>query len=508
MDNYNLYPTEFPYGKTLVLDDETLKSIEIDRLEGVVNNAITQSGRDVISHVLRNPHTSAQEITPKQEALKEIRSNDKLRQGVVDFLSKVQKREIGTGRFIHGHLCVPKVMGQETQYHNLEDARKLLTNVAEWSEQIPEPETTYLRALKSDITNVAGSNVERLAKGPIFRQMGLKGVRTFGELKLTKIPILFNPRPFKLTYNVPGLMMMGIGITVTYPLGLEMDIKNFLHPIRGRLSGEPAKSAYRAIGLLDELQSYDAFSRGLPHFTIPEVRDSDQHEFFASRLINAVQSKAIPNYIPNDADLSNGQRITFLTGPNSGGKTSLSKSIVHAQVLGQVGCYVPADNARMSLADKIFYQIGHNDSLEDKEGGFGTQLAQTRDTFYACSPKSLVVIDDLIEGTTFDEKMKLTTQALCGYLHKGTNLVYVTHNHEMALRMADQGIGNCIQVEFNGVAPTHRIIPGISTNSHADLVAESIGFGEDNIREHLISLDYLNDGEDLLDLTKYASGGD
>lgn len=481
-----------------------MKSIEIASLDRVVNKAITQSGRDIISHVLRNPHTSSQEIIPKQEALAELCANDKLRQGVVDFLSQVKGKERGAGKFLEGKFNAEYMRVYITQYEDLRELRKLLTNVSDWAGQIPEPETAYLRALKSDITNVAESDIERLAKGPIFRQIGTRGVRSFWELNPTSVPIMFNPNSFKLTYNLPGAMMMGIGVMITYQLGIEMDIKHFLHPIRERLSREPAKSAYRAIGLLDELQSYDAFARGLTHSVIPEIKDGEQHEFFARGLINAVQSKKIPDYIPNNVDLSNGQRITFLTGPNSGGKTSLSKSIVHAQVLGQVGCYVPADEARMSLADRIFYQIGHNDSLEDNEGGFGTQLAKTRDTFFASSPKSLVVIDDLIEGTTFDEKMELTTQALCGYLHKRVNLIYVTHNHEMARRMADQNVGNYIQVEFSGGAPTHRIIPGISTNSHAELVAKRIGFGEEAIKRHLVDKGYLESDRRLQDVSEYV----
>ncbi|MFH1586179.1 MAG: hypothetical protein ABIB79_05415 [archaeon] len=509
MAKHNLYSKEFPYEETPVLDDETLRSIEIDSLDGVVNNTITQSGRDVVSHVLRNPHTSSQEIIPKQEALAELRSNDKLRQGVVDFLSQVKEKEEGAGKFLEGKFRVgtPLDINPITQYSDLKDLRVLLTNVSDWAGQIPEPETPYLRALKSGLTNVGGSDIETLAKGPIFRQIGIKGVRSFGELKPISVPIMFNSTSFKLMYNIPGAMMMGFGVMVTYPIGVEMDIKHFLHPIRERLSGEPARSAYKAIGLLDELQSYDAFARGLTHSTIPQVNDGERHEFFARELINTVQSKRIPDYVPNDVDLSNGQRITFLTGPNSGGKTSLSKSIVQAQILGQVGCYVPADKASMNLADKIFYQIGHNDSLNDNEGGFGTQLTQTRDTFFTSSPRSLVVIDDLIEGTTFDEKMELTNQALCGYLHKGTNLVYVTHNHEMARRMAEQGVGNYIQVEFNSRAPTHRIIPGISTNSHADLVAKRIGFGADAIREHLVSSGYLRYRDNMLDISKYANRG-
>ena len=258
------------------------------------------------------------------------------------------------------------------------------------------------------------------------------------------------------------------------------------------------------IGSLDELLAYDKFGRDLAHSSIPEVLDSSTHEFSARNLINAVQSKRLPYYVPNDVVFNNGQPLTFLTGSNSGGKTSLGKSMAQAQVFAQAGCYVPADWAKMSIADRVFYQVGMNDTLEDDEGGLGAQFVQTRDILFSSTPRSLVVIDDLIEGTTFEEKTRHTRNQLYGFLHKGPTTVYISHHYELAQEFMDNGIGNYLQVEFDGENPTHKIISGISTNSHSDLVAKRTRFDEDAIKRHLVDEGYLQDGRELQDVSKYV----
>jgi DNA mismatch repair protein MutS len=83
----------------------------------------------------------------------------------------------------------------------------------------------------------------------------------------------------------------------------------------------------------------------------------------------------------------NGTRLSFISGPNSGGKTTICKSIVQNQLLAQMGSYVLADKATINIADMIRYQAPKFDGLQDDEGRFGTELSRTRDIFYSTSPQ-------------------------------------------------------------------------------------------------------------------------
>ena len=120
-------------------------------------------------------------------------------------------------------------------------------------------------------------------------------------------------------------------------------------------------------------------------------------------MTNTIQSKNNPSYVPNDVNLVDA-KLTLITGPNSGGKTTFCKTVVQEQLKGQIGCYVNASRAKMAIADRVYYQAPRFDSLQDEEGRFGTELKRTKEIFYSTTPQSLVILDELAEGTTLEEK--------------------------------------------------------------------------------------------------------
>ena len=86
---------------------------------------------------------------------------------------------------------------------------------------------------------------------------------------------------------------------------------------------------------------------------------------------------------------SGAARLGFVTGPNSGGKTAFCKTLAQVQLLAQIGCYVPATDAEMAVADRIYYQAPETGSLADLEGRFGIELQRTKEIFLATTPRSL-----------------------------------------------------------------------------------------------------------------------
>jgi len=181
----------------------------------------------------------------------------------------------------------------------------------------------------------------------------------------------------------------------------------------------------------------------------------------------------------------NEQRLTVVTGANSGGKTTYCKTIAQAQLLAQIGCYIPAEEARLAIADGILYQAPMFESIVDAEGRFGTELKRTKDVFLKATPKSLVVMDELAEATTYEEKMEISYAVLDGFSKIGSTTILVTHNHELAERLQKEGRSQNLQVEFRKRRPTYRLLPGTAKKSHAELVAEKIGFSPKDIDLYL-----------------------
>jgi DNA mismatch repair ATPase MutS len=203
---------------------------------------------------------------------------------------------------------------------------------------------------------------------------------------------------------------------------------------------------------------------------------------------NPVLGKQNESYVGNDFSLQQ-ERLVFVTGPNSGGKTAFCKTITQIQLLAQVGCYVPAEAATLGVADKILYQAPDISQLDDGEGRFGTELKRTKDIFVNSSAKSLIVLDELSEGTTFEEKMESSANVLDGFYRKGNNTILITHNHQLVDLFMSKGEGVAKQVEFANEQPTYQLINGISRVSHADRVAKKIGFSKEDIDRYLSDAD-------------------
>ena len=186
-----------------------------------------------------------------------------------------------------------------------------------------------------------------------------------------------------------------------------------------------------------------------------------------------------------------GARLSFISGPNSGGKTTICKSIVQNQLLAQMGSYVVAEEAAINIADKIRYQAPKFDGLQDDEGRFGTELSRTRDIFYSTSPGSLVILDELAEGTTYEERLHESFEILSDFHTIGNNTVLVTHNHSLVDRFMAAQKGQCLMAEFHGDDPTYKIVPCISRVSHADRITKKINFSQVDRQRYMQEKGYL-----------------
>ena len=139
----------------------------------------------------------------------------------------------------------------------------------------------------------------------------------------------------------------------------------------------------------------------------------------------------------------------------------------------------------------ISYQAPKFDGLQDAQGRFGTELMRTRDIFYSTSPKSLVILDELAEGTTFEEKLHESFEILSDFHTIGNNTVLVTHNHSLVDRFMEKKKGQSLMVEFNGDKPTFSMTFGVSRVSHADRIVQKINFSKDDRYRYMKTKGYV-----------------
>ena len=122
-------------------------------------------------------------------------------------------------------------------------------------------------------------------------------------------------------------------------------------------------------------------------------------------------------YVPNNVYLdTEKQQVMMITGPNMAGKSALLRQTALIVLMAQVGCFVPAESARVGLVDKIFTRVGASDNISLGESTFMVEMTEAANILNNVSPKSLVLFDELGRGTSTYDGISIAW-AIVEYLH-------------------------------------------------------------------------------------------
>lgn len=140
-------------------------------------------------------------------------------------------------------------------------------------------------------------------------------------------------------------------------------------------------------------------------------------------------------YIPNDVYLDNEQQqIMMITGPNMAGKSALLRQTALIVLLAQIGCFVPAEGARIGLVDKVFTRVGASDNISLGESTFMVEMTEASNILNNVTPRSLVLFDELGRGTSTYDGISIAW-AIVEYLHEqpraAARTLFATHYHEL-----------------------------------------------------------------------------
>jgi energy-coupling factor transporter ATP-binding protein EcfA2 len=513
-DQWPIVKSNKPWAATSgVIDESAFSTLEVDKLFDSVNHATTTIGQTLLYRSLTQPLDTLEAVRTKQQSVEELRNNPQLKDSLEQILLNAASQEQNFFLLMFGEFL--GAFGIARHPHEIEgygylQYKRGIRFVMELVSQIQSVEavnTIYLRSIIDKIKAFTDTRAYALMEGPAY--ITERGIQSkldrndgFSPAVIFK-PSLFKPlllflvfstiwlvshfAPSDMTGEIPSQFIFLAPLLLLYfPIVGGFDRDKCIIPLRNEFrNSSDVGEALDALGQLDELFSFMKFADEFGHsMVLPTLLDDKHHRIKLIDAKNPVLGKANPDYVGNDLDLVE-EKLVLVTGPNSGGKTAFCKTVTQIQLLSQIGCYVPAKSASLTVADKIFYQVPEVSHLNDGEGRFGTELKRTKDIFLASTAKSLVVLDELSEGTTFEEKMESSSNVLNGFYRKGNSTILITHNHQLVDNFVNQGIGLAKQVEFAHDAPTYKLIDGISRVSHADRVAKKIGFSKEDIDSYL-----------------------
>ncbi len=175
---------------------------------------------------------------------------------------------------------------------------------------------------------------------------------------------------------------------------------------------------------------------GANKYIRPIVEDSDVLDIKQGR--HPVIEKQLPvgeKYIATDVYLdTDSQQIIIITGPNMAGKSALLRQTALITLLAQIGCFVPAESARIGMVDKIFTRVGASDNISVGESTFMVEMNEAADILNNLSPRSLVLFDELGRGTSTYDGISIAW-AIVEHIHEHprakARTLFATHYHEL-----------------------------------------------------------------------------
>ena len=140
-------------------------------------------------------------------------------------------------------------------------------------------------------------------------------------------------------------------------------------------------------------------------------------------------------FVPNTIKLDNqNQQILIITGPNMAGKSTILRQVALVVLMAQMGSFIPAANATISITDRVFTRVGALDNLSHGQSTFMVEMEETANILNNATEKSLVIMDEIGRGTSTFDGLSIAW-AVAEYLHdlknKGVKTLFATHYHEL-----------------------------------------------------------------------------
>ncbi|KAB0665673.1 DNA mismatch repair protein MutS [Oryzomonas japonica] len=274
--------------------------------------------------------------------------------------------------------------------------------------------------------------------------------------------------------------------------------------IREQVAAQAERICRTADGLavLDVLISL-AIVAGERNYCKPQMDDTDVIDIKDGRHPVIEAMKLGERFVPNDTRLdADESQILMITGPNMAGKSTYMRQVALICLMAQAGSFVPATEARIGIADRIFTRVGAGDNLARGQSTFMLEMMEAANILRNAGPKSLIVMDEIGRGTSTFDGVSIAW-AVAEYIHDTpgcrARTLFATHYHELTeLASTRERIKNFTVAvrEWNDqVIFLRTIIPGGASHSYGIQVARLAGMPADVIERAKEILRNLEHGE-------------
>ncbi|MBP6126429.1 MAG: DNA mismatch repair protein MutS, partial [Leptotrichiaceae bacterium] len=212
------------------------------------------------------------------------------------------------------------------------------------------------------------------------------------------------------------------------------------------------------------------------------------------------------DFVSNNTDLSDKERFIVLTGPNMAGKSTYMKQIALISIMAQIGSFVPAREAKLSIVDKYLTRIGASDDILTGQSTFMIEMSETSNILNNATEKSLIILDEVGRGTSTFDGVSIAT-AISQYIYEKVRAktIFATHYHELTdLENKFENMVNYrIEVEEKSgkVMFLRNIVKGGADKSYGIEVAKLAGIPKEILKESKKILHKLEQRKELIDKT-------
>ena len=258
----------------------------------------------------------------------------------------------------------------------------------------------------------------------------------------------------------------------------EIEIEKILHEISMLFVPylEDLENDTKVLGKLDFIFAKAKYAKSI-NGTIPNISDNKKFNLKNARHPLIDSSKCVANNIYIDDDTS----ILLITGPNTGGKTVTLKTVGLLTLMACSGLAIPvSENSEIYVFDKIFADIGDDQSISDSVSTFSSHMINIVDIIKNATPNSLVLVDELGSGTDPIEGANLAISILDYLKNLGTTTIATTHYQELKrYALTTKGFKNAsVEFDISKLAPTYRLLIGIPGKSNAFEISKKLGLSD------------------------------
>ena len=530
--------TIYNISKYMSLDINARRNLEITEkmrdkskkgtLLWVLDKTSTSMGGRLLRRWLNDPLIDVKEIQERLEAVKELKDNMILRGDVTENLKKVYDIERLSGKMAYGNANARDMITLKNSLEKLPAVKQVLSQcnskkLKELYDNIDELQDIYELIEKSIVDDppmgIKDGGIIKLGYDEEIDK--LKTATTQGKNWIIKLEAEEKEKTGIKTLKIGYNKVFGYYIEVSKSFIPQVperfirkqtltngeryiteELKNLENQILGaeekvinleynefvKIREEIAKNIKRlqktanVVSTLDVLSSFAQVAEDL-NYCMPEINNDGIIDIKEGRHPVIEKMIGIGNFVPNDTYLDkNESRLSIITGPNMAGKSTYMRQVALITLMAQVGSFVPAQQAKIGVVDKIFTRVGASDDLSMGQSTFMVEMMEVATILKEATQDSLVILDEIGRGTSTYDGLSIAW-AVAEYIADkekcGAKTLFATHYHEL-IELADkiEGVKNySIAVKEKGedIIFLRKIVEGGTDESYGIHVARLAG---------------------------------